>query len=134
MEREIIECTRDVPILISWLHLAEIKENGEFYGRKDEVYGLRFNKDKFKQNHRLTLDKPARTGMMMLMALIDSGIRPHVYGFSTGTKGASHPAHYFRKGSMVPTDGYHNVIQEEEIVKILSKRGLITLHECEVKA
>lgn len=132
MDKEIIECTRDVPILISYLHMAEIRKNGEYYGRSDNVHGLKPLVDDFNHKNGLDLDKPPRTGLIMLVSLVESGVRPHVYGFSTGTTGNRHPAHYFRKGSMVPTNGYHNVIQEEAILLEMSKRDLIILHECEV--
>ena len=130
MRRDIIETT-NAPILLSFLHMAEIRENGEFYGRTDNVYGLHNNVDKLVEQHGFKFSKSPRTGMVMLAALICSGIKPHVYGFSTGTKGTEHRAHYF-KNARVPTVGYHNVLEEEAIIRQLSDMGLIVFHECNV--
>jgi len=75
------------------------------------------------------LSKPARTGLTMIVSLINSGIKPHVYGFSTKTEGDSHQAHYFRS-EKIPTNGYHDVIREEYIIAKMAERDMIILHEC----
>ena len=131
MASEIV-LTTQAPTLISFLHMGEIQDNGEFHGRSENVHGL-VPTERFLEDKGLKLDKPMRTGMTMIIALIESGIKPHVYGFSTGTKGSKYRSNYWNQ-EVVPTNGYHNIIGEEAILVKLAETDLITLHPyCAIK-
>jgi len=129
MKRDILETIIHPPILLSSYVYEKLKSDGEYYGRKEDVVSFGIDANSLLATWGFELSKPARTGLTMIVSLINSGIKPHVYGFSTKTEGDSHQAHYFRSDK-IPTNGYHDVIREEYIIAKMAERDMIILHEC----
>lgn len=122
---EFVKKIKDQRLLVHGHAKQLIRHRDKYCDKSNTIFVLEHGKvfNSLKENYKILLSKPPTLGLSTLVALMDAGLKPHLYGFDFEEGPRTHYWHDRPDGSWS-----HELSVEVNIIKAWGDQGKVIIH------